>query len=337
MTELPDRPGQHTPLRSTEKVRALTAEELGLDVIMPENQQEVLPDEIFDAQTGRLMSDIPDDHHLLIEVRNLLGDGFAGVIFSGPPGTSKSYYAAQIAAHLADFEPERVRFIQFHSSYQYEDFVQGFVPDEQGFSLQPKHLLQMCEVAERNGNDYCVLVVDELSRTDPSRVFGEALTYVEMTKRNKPFYLSSGTETSIPRNLVFLATMNPFDRGVDEVDMAFERRFAKIEMNPDDAELDKILDANGLDEDLKNRLLVFFTELQRVQNPLCKVGHAYFIGVKDLASLERLWKYQLRSRIKKAFPLDETEFRRIEEAWKRVVEPNTPATSTTTAEEGSTT
>ncbi|NTW99559.1 MAG: AAA domain-containing protein [Geobacteraceae bacterium] len=318
----------------------MSASDLNLDVPGPEIEQDAHPHAIFDPETGRLASEMPDNHSLLLEVRSLLNDGFAGIIFSGPPGTSKSYYAAQIAAHLAEFEPERVRFIQFHPSYQYEDFVEGFIPDGDGFTLAPKHLLEMCDVAKEKGNEdkYCVLVVDELSRSDPGRVFGEALTYVEMTKREKPFYLSSGTETSIPRNLVFLATMNPFDRGVDEVDMAFERRFAKIDMDPDPVELDKILTVNGLNDSLKSRLLAFFIQLQRENNPLCKVGHAYFIGVKDLASLERLWKYQLRSRIKRAFPLDETEFRRIETAWRRVVASSAPASpSPSPTEDGSTT
>src|ERR1700752_4416883 len=96
-------------------------------------------------------------------------------------------------------------------------------------------------------NSY-VLVIDELSRADVGRVFGEALTYVERTKRELPFNIANGDLIKVPSNFVILATMNPFDRGVDEVDAAFERRFAKISMDPDKALLDEILTDNGMDD-----------------------------------------------------------------------------------------
>lgn len=100
-----------------------------------------------------------------------------------------------------------------------------------------------------------ILVIDELSRADVGRVFGEALTYVERTKRELPFNIASGDEIKVPSNLVILATMNPFDRGVDEVDSAFERRFAKVSMDPDREFLEGILGHNGMDEALKRASL----------------------------------------------------------------------------------
>lgn len=319
MTLTPESDATGKPTRSDEPVRALTATQLGLEVVAQESEQGALSAAIYDAQTGELTSKIEGNNELLLTVEALLRDGFAGVIFSGPPGTGKSYYAAQIAAHLAGYEPTRVRFIQFHPSYQYEDFVEGYIPTESGFELADKHLLQMCEVAEENVDGYSVIVIDELSRSDPGRVFGEALTYIEMTKRDKPFHLASGREVSIPRNLVFIATMNPFDKGVDEVDLAFERRFARVELEPSVIELDKILTDNGVDVELKGRIISFFTQLLRTPNPLSRIGHAYFVGVRDEASLLRLWEHQLRSRIRRAFPLDETEFRKIESMWRRVI------------------
>ena len=53
------------------------------------------------------------------------------VIFQGPPGTGKTYVARRLAEHLAG-SPDRVWLVQFHPSYAYEDFVQGFRPALQG-------------------------------------------------------------------------------------------------------------------------------------------------------------------------------------------------------------
>lgn len=311
---------RRNPLRTEEKVRELTAGQLGLvppsvaarAAAPPPPPPEPLPLEI-DEQDERLQ-----------EVLALLEDGYAGVILTGPPGTSKSWYAEQIAAYLADRDPERVRFLQFHSSYQYEDFVEGFVPKENGFDLLPKHLLEMCTVAREYPAGRCVLVIDELSRSDPARVFGEALTYIEMSYRDRVFRLASLHETSIPPNLVILATMNPLDRGVDDVDAALERRFAKIAMDPDAALLERILIDNGVDEALRARILQFFTFLQRNPNPYAKVGHAYFRMVRDESSLRRLWKHQLRFHQEKAYHLIGDGFNQVEREWNRLFEAPSP-------------
>lgn len=319
-----------SPLRSEEKVPRLTATDLGLT--LPSVATQVPAPELLPA--APLPCDIEVDDLVLQTVLGLLDDGYAGVIFTGPPGTSKSWYAEQIGSWLADQDPERVRFIQFHASYQYEDFVEGFVPKEEGFDLLPKHLLEMCTVAREYPNHRCVLVIDELSRSDPARVFGEALTYLEMSYRDRTFRLASLHEVSIPPNLVILATMNPLDRGVDEVDAALERRFAKIAMDPDGALLDRILVENGVDDTLRTRIGRFFTFLQRNPNPYTRVGHAYFRNVRDEASLRRLWNHQLRFHQEKAYRLDPQGFREVEREWGRIfTAPVAPPAEWSTSEE----
>jgi len=142
-------------IRSAEKVRTLNAESIFPNtVIEPPFQPEF--------QIARLPCEIGDADTLLLKVQELIDD-YAGVIFTGSPGTSKSWYAAQIAAKLADLDPARVRFVQFHASYQYEDFIEGYVPkrDGSGFVLVGKHLLEMCEVARRYPGQMCIIVVDE--------------------------------------------------------------------------------------------------------------------------------------------------------------------------------
>ena len=265
--------------------------------------------------------DLREGDPLLLETRKLL-EHYGGVIFSGPPGTSKSWYAAKIGSHLSDHDPSRIRFVQFHPSYQYEDFMQGYVPNPagDGFKLVPKTFLSLCREAEANENKLYVLVIDELSRADPGRVFGEALTYIERSKRGLPFSLASGDESTVPPNLVLLATMNPFDRGVDDVDAAFERRFAKIAMEPDATILAAFLDRNGITDPLRRRVLAFFSKnvVRSRRNTLASVGHTFFIDVSDEDGLSSLWAHQLQFLFRKAFRLDPAGLEEVERDWSRI-------------------
>jgi len=298
--------------RSRDPVREMTAEELGIgaSAAIREHGSSRPDDPALDPRDARLA-----------EVQELLRT-YGGVIFSGPPGTSKSWYAGKIASVLADHDPARVRYAQFHPSYQYEDFIQGLVPrgDGSGFERVDKHLLEISRRAERDPRSSYVLVIDELSRADPGRVFGEALTYVERSKRGLPFSLASGEEAVVPPNVIILATMNPNDRGVDEVDAAFERRFAKIAMDPDPAIAAEFLDRNGVVDPLRRRILGFFSKTNRraLRNPLAAVGHTFFMEVHDEASLQRLWNYQLRFLFDKAYRLDPDELAEIKADWQRV-------------------
>lgn len=300
------------------KVRELTSHDLRLD----ERLVDPTP-----TNATQLLSHLDESDARLQEVRALLKDGYAGVIFTGPPGTSKSYYAEEIAAVLAERDPRRVRHLQFHPSYQYEDFVEGYVPIAGGgFQLKPKHLLQMCDEAHRSDGKPCVIVIHELSRTDPSRVFGEALTYIETSRRGFEFSLSSGTRLAIPANLVFLATMNPFDRGVDEVDAALERRFAKIAMDPDADVLQLFLNDNSMEPSLAARIVTFFNWVQLLPDTQARIGHAFFRGASDEDELQRLWDHQLRFFFEKAYRLNAEGFRAVERNWTRIFEPSSETT-----------
>lgn len=300
--------------RTEGPVRGLTADDLGIGMELA----------IRDHSSNR-PDDPPLSHDdpLLIEVRELL-EVYGGVIFSGPPGTSKSFYASKIGKNLVDGDENRITFVQFHPSYQYEDFLQGFVPrtDGTGFELKARYFLQMCRDAEADPARTYVLVIDELSRGDPGRVFGEALTYVEKSKRNISFTLASGDVCLVPPNVVILATMNPFDRGVDEVDGAFERRFAKIAMNPDRNLLEALLDRNGVQDPLRAEVVSLFDMMNgRAQiNPQAAVGHTFFADVLDARTLRSVWMHQLRFLIEKAYRLDPDSHKDIVGRWERVLD-----------------
>lgn len=280
-------------------------------------RKNVTGEQIPEARKKDFPSEIAADDPILEKTKLLLADGFAGVIFFGPPGTSKSWYARQVAARLVDEDQRRARLIQFHPGYQYEDFMEGYTPTKNGkFQLTDKVFLNLCDVAARQfPGKICALVIDEFSRCDVGRVFGESLTYLESGKRGIPFRLSSGREIAIPSNVIIIATMNPWDRGVDELDAALERRFARLSLTPNAELLKAILIQNNVEDQLKNNILTFFKLVKDHDNPLARIGHAYFRGVSDKASLSRLWEHQLSFHFEKAFRLDQAAYEKLRTSW----------------------
>ncbi|WP_191932087.1 McrB family protein [Arthrobacter bussei] len=299
---------------SREPIRSLSVTDLGIGY-----EQGPI---ISHASNSPATEQLPESDPMVALVRRLL-ETSGGVIFTGPPGTGKSYAAALVAESLVDTHSERTRYVQFHASYQYEDFIEGFRPKEggDGFILRAGHLIEMSDRARENPEQTFVLVVDELSRGDVGRVFGEALTYVEKSKRDVSFTLSSGREATIPSNLLLLCTMNPMDKGVDEVDAAFERRFAKIEMLPDAEVLSVMLKDNGLPEELRHRVLGWFRQVNKraTDIPMAALGQAYFAQVTNANDLWDLWSHQLKFHVARAFRHDNESRQSVEQGWRAAV------------------
>lgn len=155
------------------------------------------------------------------------------VVFQGTPGTGKTYVARKVAEWFTG-SVDRVRLVQFHPTYSYEDFVEGFRPrtDGAGFRLVDGPLVTMAEQARADPDHNHVLVIDELNRGNVARVFGELyflLEYrdqqVRLLYREKPF--------TLPSNLYLIATMNTADRSIALLDSALRRRFYFVDFQPD--------------------------------------------------------------------------------------------------------
>ena len=172
--------------------RRLTAAQLGLERIegslgVPSDSSEVISLEATEN------ADLDENVREILQVL----EDYLGVILSGAPGTSKSYYARSVAKFIAGGNEDRMAFVQFHASYQFEDFMEGYRPNVTtgGFKKVDGIFLHLCKKAlSDKAHPYCI-VIDELSRGDSQRIFGEALTYIERTKRGLPFLLPRGCDT----------------------------------------------------------------------------------------------------------------------------------------------
>jgi hypothetical protein len=261
---------------------------------------------------------LPDDDPVWQQVNALLASGSLTIILSGPPGTSKTWYAWRLASKIADYKRNNVKRIQFHPSYSYDDFIEGYIPvppkagEVSGplFQVVPKLFLNLCSDARKRPDEKFVLVIDEMTRGDIGRIFGELLTYLEPDYRNKRFFLAySGRPASIPSNVIILGTMNPFDRSITELDDALERRFDRVAVVPDVRILRLLLTNAGAQGELLGKVIRFFNEA----NGLVAhgFGQTYFLGVDSEAALVRVWNHKLKFVFEKIFRFDNDKYQQI--------------------------
>ena len=166
------------------------------------------------------------------------------VIFQGPPGTGKTYVARRIAQWY-QAQGGNYRIVQFHPSYTYEDFVEGFRPflteaGQAGYQLARGPLRRMAEQAQDNPDARFILVIDEINRGNLSKILGEL--YFLLEYRDEEVDLQYSPEQfRLPKNLWLIGTMNTTDRSIALVDAALRRRFYFFGFYPDEPPIQGLL------------------------------------------------------------------------------------------------
>jgi MoxR-like ATPase len=219
------------------------------------------------------------------------------VIFFGPPGTGKTYVAQALAEHLTS-EEGRWELVQFHPSYSYEDFFEGYRPSETAdgrltYELKPGVLRRLADDARRNPGKPFLLIIDEINRGNLPKIFGELLFLLEYRDRAVPLQYSPDEAFSLPDNLYVIGTMNTADRSIALVDAALRRRFYFVPFMPREPPVSQLL-RRWLTEqghaDEPARLLDALNE--RIANDEIAIGPSYLItGDGSYPNLARIWRH----------------------------------------------
>ncbi|MFZ6728369.1 McrB family protein [Alistipes dispar] len=114
--------------------------------------------ESMEKNNNNMGDNIKEKRTLLEKVHNL--------VFTGAPGTGKTYLAKQLAKQMIGVETDdaldksgQFAFVQFHPSYDYTDFVEGLRPtppdtsENIGFELKDGVFKEFCEKARKNLED----------------------------------------------------------------------------------------------------------------------------------------------------------------------------------------
>jgi AAA domain (dynein-related subfamily) len=133
-----------------------------------------------------------------------------------------------------------------------------------------------------------VLIIDEINRGNISRIFGELITLIEDDKREgsenalRVTLPCSRELFTVPPNLFLLGTMNTADKSLALLDVALRRRFEFRELAPD-------FSVCGLPDEMRAVLERLNKRIELRKDRDHRIGHAFFMGVRDEESFNRVF------------------------------------------------
>jgi 5-methylcytosine-specific restriction endonuclease McrBC GTP-binding regulatory subunit McrB len=259
------------------------------------------------------------------------------IILQGAPGVGKTYATKELALRIiieeydagdnraeinkkysAAVEKGLIVFTTFHQSMDYEDFIEGYKPEESGnsveFKLKEGAFRSICEHCRKEPRTPHVLIIDEINRGNVSKIFGELITLLETDKREQEPEQQGDGETlqvkltysqelfTVPYNLYIIGTMNTADRSLGQIDYALRRRFAFFTLKSNKETIENYYAAQK-DEETKTKALAlydtvhtFFYNDNHVNEELetddIMIGHSYFMA-KDTEELRSKVIYEI--------------------------------------------
>ena len=256
------------------------------------------------------------------DIENLVRD-HKNLILTGAPGTGKTFLAKKVASLIitgnSDFEnldetqqnsfDRQCKFVQFHPSYDYSDFVEGLRPDEnkQGFVRKDGVFKAFCVNASKsNKENKYVFIIDEINRGEISKIFGELFFSIDPDYRGEKGRVDTQYQNLVPKGDIFengffvpenvyvIGTMNDIDRSVESMDFAFRRRFAFHEITADSTAkqiLRNVDDSDTLCKKMKNLNQAITDANIGALSEAYQIGASYFKKIESITD-NRKDKYE---------------------------------------------
>ncbi len=257
------------------------------------------------------------------------------IILYGPPGTGKTWLTNHFATYFLlhyNVSPEKadqywqvinsnpvlaqslrdevrnqaastatgrnyMKFVTFHQSYAYEEFVEGLKPLPPAdatsivqYAVVPGAFRRICEETQHDPTHRYLLVIDEINRANIAKVFGELITLIEDDKRQGhqnalnlrlPY---SGASFGVPSNLFIVGTMNTADRSIALLDLALRRRFTSLPLYPQYSMLGSVEGVN-----FRTLIETLNTTISFLLDPDHQIGHSYFLNIDSVQRLRFVW------------------------------------------------
>lgn len=145
-----------------------------------------------------------------------------------------------------------------------------------------------------------IFIIDEINRSEISKIFGELFFVIDPGYRGKAGEISTqysnlhsdpGEKFYIPENVYIIGTMNDIDRSVDSFDFAMRRRFRFVELRADERlEMLASLENEELEAEAIRRMAALNKAIAEVEdlNENYQIGASYFLKLKTL-DFDQLW------------------------------------------------
>ena len=170
------------------------------------------------------------------------------VILFGPPGTGKTKMVYELLAKLKETDSlGKFESIQFHHKFTYEDFIEGYAPNESGGFYRKDGIFKTFIKSPSEDNKVDLFLIDEINRADLTTTFGELLFLMDDRHERSVKTSHFDEEIRLPVNTVIIGTMNTADRSIATIDFALRRRFTFVSLYTDYESIASSYSARGVE------------------------------------------------------------------------------------------